>query len=68
MGSSLACNYETRVEVTEGGKHSILLQYGNNYGCKKFYSTGMVLSLADTVKELNMGRDMPYPRKIVGPK
>jgi hypothetical protein len=28
------------VEVIGSGKHSSLLQYGNNYCRKKFYSTG----------------------------
>jgi hypothetical protein len=28
------------VEVIGSGKHSSLLQYGNNYCHKKFYSTG----------------------------
>jgi hypothetical protein len=27
------------VEVIGSGKHSSLLRYGNNYCCKKFYST-----------------------------
>jgi hypothetical protein len=28
------------VEVNSSCKHSSLLRYGNNYGSKKFYSTG----------------------------
>ncbi len=32
--------YQTSVEVIGSGKHSSLLQYDNNYCCKKFYSTG----------------------------
>ncbi len=28
------------MEVIRSGKHSSLLLYGNNYCCKKFYSTG----------------------------
>jgi hypothetical protein len=38
VGSSLACKYLTGVEVNGSGKHSRLLQYGNNYGSKKFCS------------------------------
>jgi hypothetical protein len=30
------------VEVTGTGKHSSVLQYGNNYDRKKFYNTGLV--------------------------
>ncbi len=40
VGSSLASNYLTRVEVNGSGKHSSLLGYSNNYSPKKFYSTG----------------------------
>ena len=36
----LANQYWTKVGVNGGGKHYNLLQYGNNYCCKKFYSTG----------------------------
>jgi hypothetical protein len=28
------------VKVSQSGKHSSLLRHGNNYSCKKFYSTG----------------------------
>jgi hypothetical protein len=38
VGSSLAYKYLTRVEVNDWGKHSRLLQYGNNYDRKKFCS------------------------------
>jgi hypothetical protein len=33
-------HYWTKLEVTEIDKHTSLLQYGINYGRKKFYSTG----------------------------
>jgi hypothetical protein len=40
-GSSLLHKYWTRREVTETGKHTTsLIQCGNNYSLKKFYSTG----------------------------
>ncbi len=29
----------TRVKVKGSGKHTRLLRHGNNYKCKKFYST-----------------------------
>jgi hypothetical protein len=34
VGYSLAYKYKTRVEVNGSGKHSNLLQDGNNYVCK----------------------------------
>ncbi len=39
-GSSLACKYNIRVEVTYSDKHSSLLGYGVNYSQKKLYKTG----------------------------
>jgi hypothetical protein len=38
VGSGLACRYLTKVEVLDSDEHSSLLQYGINYGRKKFYS------------------------------
>ncbi len=32
------CKY--KAEVADAAKHSSLLRHGNNYGRKKFYSTG----------------------------
>ncbi len=29
------------MEVNDSGKQSSLLQYGSNFGCKKFYSSGL---------------------------
>jgi hypothetical protein len=37
---TLTHKYYTCLEVNEIGKHSSLLRNGNNYCCKKFYSTG----------------------------
>ncbi len=39
VGSSLACKYQTRVEVNGSEKHSSLLLYDKNYSHKKFYGT-----------------------------
>jgi hypothetical protein len=36
VGSSVACKFQTRVEVNGSSKHSSLLQSGNNYGRKKY--------------------------------
>ncbi len=38
--SSLALNFQTRVEINGIGKHSSLFWYGNNYSRKMFYSIG----------------------------
>jgi hypothetical protein len=40
IGSSLACQGQTSVDDKDIKKHSGLLQYGNNYGRKKFNSSG----------------------------
>jgi hypothetical protein len=40
VGSSLARKYLTRAGVNGSGILSSLLEYGINYGCKKFYSEG----------------------------
>ncbi len=29
------------MEVTDNGKHTLLLQFGINYSCRKFYDTGL---------------------------
>ncbi len=34
VSSNLACKYYTKVEVNGTGKHTSLLQYGNNYSGK----------------------------------
>jgi hypothetical protein len=39
VSSSLGCKYETRLKVTDSGKHSSLLKYGKNYCRKKFCCT-----------------------------
>ncbi len=36
LALSLVLKYWTRVEVSDIGKHSSLLQYGNNYVVKRF--------------------------------
>jgi hypothetical protein len=40
----------TRMEVNGSSKHSNLLGHGNNYWCKKFYSTGPRVELTDNDK------------------
>jgi hypothetical protein len=37
VNSSQACKYLAKVEATNGGKHSSLLQYSKSYHRKKFY-------------------------------
>ncbi len=39
VGSSLGCKYQTKVNITESDKHSSLLRYIINNGCKSFYNT-----------------------------
>ena len=43
---ALSSNIRLRCEVNGSCKHSSLLHYGNNYGSKKFYSTGPRISCA----------------------
>ncbi len=42
VSPSLVSKFQTKVKVTDSGKHSCLLQYGKNYVSKKFYSAGPV--------------------------
>jgi hypothetical protein len=50
--NSLVRKYYTRVEVNGSGKHSSLLQYGNNYCQKKFNSTGPWLKKFNLIQEI----------------
>ncbi len=52
VGSSLAHKYKTRVEVKGSGKHSSLLQCGNNYCRKRFY-IGKCLTVTNTLAYYN---------------
>jgi hypothetical protein len=62
------------VEVNGSAKHSSLLQYGNNYGLKRFYSASPWLqveiymkSVAASFRQLAVAptRHFPYERKEV---
>jgi hypothetical protein len=46
---ALPANIRLGRSVTGSGKHSSLLRYGNNYGCKKFYSIRIPLSDASHI-------------------
>jgi len=51
VGSSLACNYWTGVEVTDRGKYSSLLRYGNNYARKMTFSlTILIITTFDNIE------------------
>ncbi len=43
-----------RLEMTECDKRFSLLQYGNNYGCKKFNSIGPSDSVSRLTQTLNL--------------
>jgi hypothetical protein len=55
VSSNLDCEFYGRVEVTNSGKHSCLLQYSKNYGRKRFYSTGPAY----------LARALNYARKVL---
>jgi hypothetical protein len=40
VGSKLPCKYQDWLDVAVSDKHTSLIQYKINNGCKMFYSTG----------------------------
>ncbi len=54
--------------MNRSGKHSSLLQFGNNYGCKKFYSTGPWLEVNNSGKHsssLQYGNNYGFKEKTL---